>query len=127
MNRPSLIDVDKDGKDEAVVGLNYLSIFDLEGQKAIGTGIGAKIAPAASDVDGNGRYEFAGVRDNRLQIGRDDGTIFWERSFSSDGHFVSPAIFADLDNNGRMESLLCRADSPMKPVISLHTCGNFRL
>jgi len=103
LNSPALTDVDGDGKDEAIVGLSTLSIFDLEGQKAIGTGIGAKIAPAASDLDGNGRLEFSGVKDNKVQIGKDDGSIFWERTFASDAHFLSPAVIYDADNNGRME------------------------
>ena len=109
MNSPSLIDVDNDGKDEAVVGLYSLSIFDLEGKKSLGTGIGAKIAPAISDVDGNGIFEFAGIRDNKVQIGKVDGSLFWERIFSTNAHFVSPSVFSDLDNNGRVEFSVLQA------------------
>ncbi|CAG0965823.1 Thermophilic serine proteinase [Methanosarcinales archaeon] len=115
LNSPSLTDVDSDGKDEAVVGLSSLSIFDLEGQKSIGTGIGAKIAPGISDVDGDGRFEFAGIRDNKVQIGMEDGSLFWERAFSTDAHFVSPGIFTDLDNNGRIEFAVVQGRFPNEP------------
>jgi subtilisin family serine protease len=103
MNSPSAVDVDDDGRDEVVVGLNTLSIFNLEGEMSIGEEIGAKISPAVSDVDGDGRFEFAGVRNNEVQIGNDDGSIYWERTFSTDARFFSPAVFSDLDNNGRVE------------------------
>ena len=103
MNSPSVADVDNDGKDEIVTGLRYIQIFDLKGAKPIGSGISAKIAPAISDVDGDGRLEFSGVGDNKVQIGNDDGSLYWERVFSTGAVFFSPAVFSDLDNNGRME------------------------
>ncbi|WMW25524.1 S8 family serine peptidase [Methanolobus sediminis] len=112
LNSPSLTDVDNDGLDEVVVGLSSLSIFDQDGQKSIGTGIGAKIAPAITDVDGDGKYEFSGVKDNKLQIGNDDGSILWQRVFSSDTLFLSPAMFSDIDNNGRMELTLVQSRLP---------------
>ena len=115
MNSPSVTDVDNDGRDEVAAGLYSLSVFDLEGQKPIGTGIGAKIAPAISDVDGDGRFEFAGIGDNSVQIGRDDGSLFWERIFSTDVHFLSPAIFTDLDTNGRMEFAVVQGRLPNEP------------
>ena len=103
MNSPAVADVDNDGKDEVVTGLRHIQIFDLEGEKSIGSGILAKIAPAISDVDGDGRLEFSGVGDNKVQIGNDDGSLYWERVFSTGAVFFSPAVFSDLDNNGRME------------------------
>ena len=112
LNSPSAADVDNDGMDEAVVGLYTLSVFDLNGKKPIGTGIGAKIAPAISDVDGDGGYEFSGVRDNKVQIGNDDGSLLWERVFTSDTHFLSPAVFCDIDNNGRVELAIVQGRLP---------------
>ena len=103
LNSPAVADVDDDGKDEVVTGLRYIQVFDLEGKKSIGGGISAKIAPAVSDVDGDGSYEFSGVGDNKVRIGNDDGTLYWERVFSTGTIFFSPAVFSDLDNNGRME------------------------
>jgi subtilisin family serine protease len=103
MNSPAVADVDNDGKDEVVTGLRYIQIFDLKGAKPIGSGISAKIAPAISDVDGDGRSEFSGVGDNKVLIGNDDGSLYWERVFSTGAVFFSPAVFSDLDNNGRME------------------------
>jgi len=112
LNSPSIADIDNDGRDEVVVGLNTLSIFNLEGKMPIGDGIGANIAPAISDVDGDGTFEFTGVRYNRLEIGNDDGSIYWQRGFSIDTRFNSPAIFADLDNNGNMEMGLVQRRYP---------------
>ena len=54
-------------------------------------------------MDGDGRSEFSGVGDNKVQIGNDDGSLYWERVFSTGAVFFSPAVFSDLDNNGRME------------------------
>ncbi|NOR46758.1 MAG: S8 family serine peptidase, partial [Methanosarcinaceae archaeon] len=115
LNSPSIADIDNDGRDEVVVGLNTLSIFNLEGKMPIGAGIGANIAPAISDVDGDGTFEFTGVRYNRIQIGNDDGSINWQRGFSTDTRFNSPAIFADLDNNGNMEMGLVQRRYPGDP------------
>ena len=115
LNSPSVTDIDNDGKDEAVIGLFTLSIFDQEGKKLIGNGIGADIAPAISDVDGDGKFEFSGVRYNRIQIGNDDGSIYWQRIFSTKTRFISPAVFADLDNNGKVELSVVQRRHPTEP------------
>lgn len=115
LNSPSIADTDNDGKDEAIVGLNTISIFDMEGKKPIGNGIGANIAPAISDIDGNGKFDFAGVRYNWIQIGNNNGSVVWQRAFSVETRFNSPAVISDLDKNGRMEMAVVQSKLSYQP------------
>ncbi len=103
LNTPSVADVDNDDRDEVVVGLSSLSIFDLEGAKPMALSMWSNVQPAVSDIDGDGNLEFAGLWSNRIEIGNYSGSIYWKRAFLSDISFSTPAVFADLDNNGKME------------------------
>ncbi len=83
-----------------MVGLDTLTLFELEGTKSIGK-MNAVEAPAVSDVNGDGKLEFMGVRYNNVLVINDDGSPYWYRALNT--YYNSPAVFADLDNNSRME------------------------
>lgn len=104
-NTPSFVDIDNDNKDEIIVGLDNLAIFDFEGKKNLSTPPRMNTQPTLSDVDGDGRLEFGGSWYNTLTIVKEDSSkysIYWQKILAS-AYLNTPPIFADLDNNGRME------------------------
>lgn len=106
MATPSFADVDRDGKDEAMVGYQVLTIFDVEGKKALSGSLSMTTQPALSDVDGDGNVDFTGGNGSNLLVAKQDGikyTKLWERSTTGGGVFYTPSAVADMDNNGKME------------------------
>jgi subtilisin family serine protease len=105
LNSPSLVDVDGDDKDEIIVGLDRLAIFDETGQKTISNPAVTDNAPAVGDVSGNGEFEILGIEMNRVSISRKDGSIYWQRINSNDPphYFFDPGILTDLDSDGKTE------------------------
>ncbi len=69
-------------------------------------------APAAGDVDGDGRIEvFFGSKDYYLYSLRDDGSLRWRRKTRPVGDGVaSSPILADIDGDGRVEVLCASWD-----------------
>jgi hypothetical protein len=106
MYGPVLTDVDNDSKDEIIIGASPFSIFDVEGKKSLTSPPTIYTQPAISDVDGDGRFEFAGGEfagwQNTVSILKDDGSKYWTRVISG-AYFNAPGVFADLDNGGKME------------------------
>jgi len=103
---PSFADVDNDGKDEIVTGLNSLAIFDVEGKKQLSNSPSMQVQPALSDVDGDGQLELAGGWYNTLSIVKQNATnysVYWQRINNGGNYFVTPPAIADMDNNGQME------------------------
>ena len=107
-HQPALVDMNGDGKDEIIGG--FLDLFTytpatdtfakLNSHTSIGTG--------ASDIDGDGKFEFTtnghccpGNTYPRTTIINDDGTAYWKRYNSP--QFLHPLLTSDLDNDGRME------------------------
>lgn len=109
LNSPVVADTNGDGKDEIAVGLNTINIFNIAGQIIQTLPVGANITSAVSDVNGDGKLDFVGLRYNWIQIGNGN-SIYWQRMFPGQSsnnvygtRFDNPAVIADLDNNGKME------------------------
>jgi subtilisin family serine protease len=105
-NTPSLADIDNDGKDEVIVGLSNLTIFDFEGKKNLANVQYMNMQPALSDVDGDGRLEFGGGDGyNTMRVVKENDStysVYWQRILQ-DVYLGAPPALADLDNNGKME------------------------
>lgn len=102
MYGPVFTDVDNDGRDEIIIGGWPFSIFDVEGKKSLITPPSIYTQPTISDLDGNGKFEIAGGWYNTVHILKDDGSTYWTRS-ASGAYFNAPGVFADLDNDDKME------------------------
>jgi hypothetical protein len=118
-NTPALIDIDGDGSDEVLVGLNKLTVFNHAGSLPFAAGAaGSHTQPSAGDVDGDGMLEFSANWYNTISIADDDGSYYWKRIMPAGGTRNTPGLFADLDNDGTMELVLVHADRA--PSIALY-------
>jgi len=111
-NTPVLADIDGDGKDEVVVGLNELTVFDDVGPVPFPADpILSLTQPSPSDVDGDGRLEFSGNWYDSIGIADNDGSYYWSRIMPSGGTRNTLGMFADLEGDSTMELVLAHADS----------------
>jgi subtilisin family serine protease len=118
-NTPALVDIDGDDRDEVLVGLNNLIVFDENGKVPFATGsMGSHTQPSPSDVDGDGLLEFSANWYNTISVMDDDGSSFWWRIMPGGGTRNTPGLFADLDGDGTMELVLVHADRA--PSIALY-------
>lgn len=113
---PSLVDLDRNGKDEVIVGYSDLTIFDEIGKKnLLNPPEGINTQPALVDVDGDGQIEMITTSIDTVMVIKQDGTSFityWKKMASSPESGKSsssfpwlwgPVAVADIDNNGKME------------------------
>ena len=124
-NTPALIDIDNDGKDEVVVGFSTLAVFDDIGRVLFSNiPIATNTQPSASDVDGDGHYEFSGNRDNKIGIADDTGQYYWSRNMPSGGTHNTMGVLADLDGNGTVELVVAHADLAPSNALYLWEISN---
>jgi hypothetical protein len=110
-NTPVLADINGDGKDEVIVGLNDIAVFGAGGRMPFGNStVWTDTQPSASDVDGDGRLEFAVNGYGGIGLVDDDGSYYWRKSMLSGGVRNTAGVLADLDGDGVMEMVLCFAD-----------------
>lgn len=103
LNTPSAGDFDRNGTDDVAAGSMYLSIHTLTGTKSIAQ-FPVRANVAASDLKGDGNFEFAGSNCSYFAFANPDGTSYWQSSsVQSPSCFLDPAVTSDMDNDGRME------------------------
>jgi subtilisin family serine protease len=110
----SAADLDGDGKDELIVGSWYVSIYNSASSRLLKAQ--SDTHPALSDINGDGHLDISSSlnfnSDNSCQSGTsslisisssDTGTILFNRFFCEEWIGFTPPLFADLDNDGKME------------------------
>lgn len=102
---PSAADIDNDGKDDMAVENYLLRVYGANGLKLTGTPV-TGLAPSISDVDGDGKLEYSFVNSTDVGVIDNNGQIYFDKYVYNYGrYFHTPPVFADLDNNGKMEML----------------------
>jgi len=109
---PTTVDIDADGKDEIVVGLGKLSIFDIEGEKILTRQPESDYQPVISDLDGDNNFEISTAKkwSSVVDIVKEDGTSFWKTSLFNMP--MNAGVIADMDNNGKMEFAIASSKGP---------------
>ncbi|NJL74072.1 MAG: T9SS type A sorting domain-containing protein [Saprospiraceae bacterium] len=126
----TLADLDGDGTDEIIVGVNQtMYVFSAQGlvwEKPI---IGVAIyPPSVADMDGDGRLEIAwntgGTLPGRLYLTDDKGIDLPNFPLNFDNHWMlSAPTLADLDGDGKMEIIVCERVSPAGKIHALRMDG----
>lgn len=126
----TLADLDGNGADEIIVGINQtMYVFSAQGlvwEKPI---IGVAIyPPSVADMDGDGRLEIAwntgGTLPGRLYLTNDKGADLPNFPLNFENHWMlSAPTLADLDGDDRMEIITSERVSPAGKLHALRMDG----
>jgi subtilisin family serine protease len=105
-------DINRDGKDEIIVGIDSIRVFGINGlvfKENTSNSPGA-VSPALANVMGDGTLEVTSLYGPKVALLGNTGQTLWSRQFPVDGHnFSYPGVLSDLDNNGSAELIAARS------------------